>query len=102
MAGKHGGYRPGSGRKPIAEELNTRQLAQAAIIKKFGSIDKGLVWLLETNEPTLVRFAFEHAIGKPVERVAQTDSQGNDKKDDVIDYGKLSAAALKEILNAKK
>ena len=63
-----GGARPGAGRKPVHDEIHARQLAQGAIIKKFGSLEAGLEFLLATGEPTLMKFVYEHAIGKPTEQ----------------------------------
>jgi hypothetical protein len=68
MAAK-GGARPNSGRKPIHDEVKSRDLAIGAIIKKFGSIEEGLIFLLDSNEPQLQKFVFEHAIGKPKENI---------------------------------
>jgi hypothetical protein len=62
----------GPGRKPLSVEMNARQLCLSAIEKKFGSIEKGIIYLLETEEPALVKFAFEHAIGKPIDQVQAT------------------------------
>lgn len=68
MAGK-GGARPGAGRKPKAEEAETRVIATNAIISKFGSKEAAFEWLMGSGEPALVKFAFEHAFGKPVDQV---------------------------------
>lgn len=59
-----GGARPGAGRKSIAEEFRTADLARKAIIEKYGSLEAGLVDLLK-GDPVLKRFVFEHALGKP-------------------------------------
>lgn len=72
-----GGSRPNSGRKSLAIELNTAQLAREALISKFGSLNDALKALWETKEPTLMKFVAEHAFGKPVEKTAQTDTEGN-------------------------
>ncbi len=69
MAGKNGGARPGAGRKPKADEEKVRVLATNAIIAKFGSIEKGMVNLIESGEPALVKFVWEHAVGKPREKM---------------------------------
>lgn len=63
-----GGARAGAGRKPVHDEIHARDLSVAAIIRKFGSLEDGLVSLLESNEPSLIKFVFEHAIGKPREK----------------------------------
>jgi len=68
MAGK-GGARPGSGRKPLAEELKTADLARKSLIDKFGGLNEALIALLEMNEPVLIKFVFEHAFGKPTEKI---------------------------------
>ena len=66
---KNGGARPGAGRKPIAEEMKTRELARAAITAKHGSIEQGLKSLLDSKEPSLIKFVYEHAVGKPTENI---------------------------------
>ena len=69
-----GGVRANSGRKSAAEEFGTRSIAQAAIIKKYGSLEDGVIALLKSDEPVLQRWVFEHALGKPVETV-QVDGE---------------------------
>ena len=68
MAGA-GGVRPGAGRKRKAEEAETQAIACKAIIKKFGGEEQAFMWLIETKEPTLIKFAFEHAFGKATEKI---------------------------------
>lgn len=68
MAGT-GGYRPGSGRKPLHEEVRTRNLCIAAIEQVYGTVQDGLVALIKSGEPTLIKFVYEHALGKPKEQV---------------------------------
>lgn len=72
-----GGKRDGAGRKSLAEEFNSRELAVNALKNKFGDLTTALQWLLESEQPTLVKFAYEHAFGKPVERIATLDDEGN-------------------------
>ena len=67
-----GGVRPGQGRKSAHEEIMAKDLSQAAIISKFGSLQAGLEFLINTGEPSLLKFVFEHAIGKPVDKVEQS------------------------------
>jgi protoporphyrinogen oxidase len=63
-----GGANRGQGRKPVAEEN--------AIIKKYGSLEKGLQTLLESDRDPLVKFVFEHALGKPVDKIeAKVDGE---------------------------
>lgn len=64
-----GGARPGAGRKPKADEEKIRGLAVAAIEKRHGSLEEGFGKLLETGEPSLIKFVWEHAVGKPREKV---------------------------------
>jgi hypothetical protein len=68
MAGK-GGHRQGAGRKTKAEEDRVRNLAVKSIISKFGSEEAGFKSLLESGEPSLIKFVYEHAFGKPKEKV---------------------------------
>lgn len=64
-----GGARPGSGRKSLALEQQTAEQARKAIIAKYGSIEDGLKLLLGSGEPILIKWVFEHALGKPQETV---------------------------------
>lgn len=64
-----GGKREGSGRKSIATEERTKELCRAAIQGKFGSVEKGLEWLLDSKKESLIKFVYEHALGKPTEKV---------------------------------
>jgi len=58
------------GRKPLIEEIKVRNLCIAAIEEKYGSVQQGLIALLESGEVTLMKFVFEHAIGKPKESIS--------------------------------
>ena len=80
----HGGKRPNAGRKTLTSELSSKELAQSAIIAKFGTINKGLEFMLTTGEPSLIKFVFEHAIGRPIERTVSTDTHGNDLAPQII------------------
>jgi hypothetical protein len=62
-----GGKIEGAGRKTKADEERSRHLAIAAITRQYGSLEKGLMTLLESGESALVKFVFEHALGKPKE-----------------------------------
>ena len=64
-----GGARKGAGRKPVHDEMQAKELCQSAIVAKFGSLDAGVQFLLESGEPALLKFVFEHAIGKPVDKI---------------------------------
>lgn len=73
-----GGARPGAGRKKVHDEIAARDLAVSAIVSKFGSLEKGFVELLNSEEPSLVKFVWEHAVGKPAERVKLGGDGDND------------------------
>lgn len=82
-----GGYRPGSGRKPASEEMKSRELAQKAIIEKYGTIVEGMKKLLETGEPSLVKFVWEHAQGKPTDKIDMTTRVEETRIVDINDDG---------------
>lgn len=64
-----GGARAGAGRKPKVDEIRVQNLARAALIAKYGSEEKAFQHLLESDEPSLKKFVYEHAFGKPREKV---------------------------------
>lgn len=64
-----GGFRENSGRKPRSEELGITKLAVDAIIEYYGSLELGFVSLLKSQDTALIKFVWEHAAGKPRERV---------------------------------
>jgi len=64
-----GGARPGSGRKPKHEEDRVKAKALKAIRDTYGSEDKGFRALLRSQEPSLIKFVWEHAYGKPKETI---------------------------------
>lgn len=64
---EHGGKREGAGRKSKAAEVGSQQLAINAIVKKHGSLENGLQSLLDSGETALIKFVYEHAIGRPTE-----------------------------------
>jgi hypothetical protein len=67
-----GGKRIGAGRKPLSEELKTADLCRTAIINHFGSLEAGLIYMMQSGEPALIKFVFEHAYGKPTDKVEQS------------------------------
>ncbi len=67
MAGR-GGAMPGGGRPKKADEERVRDLSVKAIISHYGSEEKGFKALLNSKEPVLIKFVFEHAYGKPTEK----------------------------------
>jgi len=68
MAGK-GGKRIGAGRKTIAKELATADLARDVLVKKYGGLKEALIALIEMGEPALTKFVFEHAFGKSPDKL---------------------------------
>lgn len=75
MAGT-GGARPGAGRPTKADERRVKDLSIKAIIKCYGSEEKGFMALLKSQEAALIKFVFEHAYGKPKERHELTGEDG--------------------------
>jgi hypothetical protein len=73
------------GRKSAAEEWNTRNLCQQAIESKYGSLSEGCEALLKTGEPVLMRWVFEHALGKPVDKV-QLNGETDNKLEVIVRY----------------
>ena len=71
-----GGARPNSGRKPKIDEDKVVNQSTEAIIAKYGSIEKGFIALLESGEASLIKFVFEHAVGKPKEKMELSGPQG--------------------------
>lgn len=69
MAENRGGPRPGAGRKPLVDEMRIQKMAVSAVEKIYGSVEAGLESLLLSNSDTLRRFAWEHAVGRPREKV---------------------------------
>jgi len=69
-----GGVRAGQGRPKKAEELKIVNTATNAIIARYGSLEAGFEALLKTGEPSLIKWVFEHAAGKPQERIDITSN----------------------------
>jgi hypothetical protein len=67
--GARKGENRGQGRKPKADEEKVRNLSISAIKKVFGSEEKGFEALLKSGEATLIKFVYEHAYGKPKEKI---------------------------------
>lgn len=59
---------PGGGRPKKADEQRVRDLSVKAIVAHYGSEEAGFKSLLESKEPVLIKFVFEHAYGKPTEK----------------------------------
>ncbi len=65
----NGGKRIGAGRKSKAQEELVRNLAIKSIVAKHGSEEAGFKALLDSGESSLIKFVYEHAYGKPKEKV---------------------------------
>jgi hypothetical protein len=90
MAGK-GGAIKGAGRKSKAEELKVATQAVSAITTKYGSPEAGFLALLESGEASLIKWVFEHAYGKPQDKVDVTtkgESINTPQEVIVMDYTK--------------
>jgi hypothetical protein len=85
-----GGARTGAGRKSVADEEKTRSKAKAAITEKYGSIEDGLKALLGSGEQSLIKFVFEHALGKPADDIDITTNGKDITSKEIVfrDYGK--------------
>jgi hypothetical protein len=64
----HGGARPGAGRPKKVDEERVRDIALSAIVETHGGEKEAFMWLMNTGEPSLIKFAYEHAFGKPREK----------------------------------
>jgi hypothetical protein len=71
----HGGSRSGAGRKPKADEEKARELAINSIIATHGSLEEGFSFLLGTKDASLIKFVFEHAVGKPKDKIEHSGDQ---------------------------
>lgn len=71
-----GGARPGAGRPTKADEAKVKGLAIQSIIKRYGSEEEGFLALLNSGESSLIKFVYEHAYGKPKERVEHSGDVG--------------------------
>lgn len=67
-----GGAREGAGRKSKAQELQVANQAIEAITEVHGSLKAGFIALLNSKEPALIKWVFEHGAGKPQDKVDLT------------------------------
>lgn len=68
MAGR-GGKRIGAGRKATADELKTQVIAMSALVSKYGTQEEAMRAAVESSNPQLVKFVYEHAFGKPQDKI---------------------------------
>lgn len=57
------------GRMTRHDEEKITTIAVDAIIEKYGSLREGFIALLDSGDPPLMKWVFEHAAGKPKERI---------------------------------
>ena len=55
-------------KKKLSHEEVIQMTSLDAITERYGSLKEGFIALLESKEAPLIRFVFEHAIGKPKEK----------------------------------
>jgi hypothetical protein len=65
-------YLPGA--KPVKsrkrhDENEVINLSLKAIEDKYGGLKEGFIALLDSKEPVLIKWVFEHAFGKPKEKI---------------------------------
>ena len=82
----------GPGRPSKADEQRVRTLSTKAIVQMYGSEEKGFKALLTSGDPSLTKWVFEHAYGKPKERV---DITSDDEK-----IGGVQVEVLRTIASA--
>lgn len=57
------------GRPRKIDEMKINNISIQAITERYGGLKEGFLALLESKEPSLIKFVFEHAAGKPREKV---------------------------------
>ena len=96
MANGHGGYRPGSGRKPKQVEEKAKELMKRALMSLYGSEDSETAKLEFLKEYAQTsrgqQFIAEHLFGKPVEVI-----ENHNIEVDTIDLSKLDNATLEAL-----
>jgi hypothetical protein len=63
------------GRKSKEYEINVQNIALKAIEEYYGSVQAGFIHLLGSDEPALVKFCWEHGVGKPTDRLEMNVEQ---------------------------
>lgn len=57
------------GRPKKVDEMKINNISIQAITERYGGLKEGFLALLESKEPSLIKFVFEHAAGKPKEKM---------------------------------
>ena len=60
---------PPRSKEKTPEEEKVISTAIQAITERYGSLKDGFIALLSSKQPPLIRFVFEHAVGKPKEQL---------------------------------
>ena len=63
------------GRKSKEYEINVQNIALKAIEEYYGSIQAGFIQLLGSDEPALIKFCWEHGVGKPTDMIQMNVEQ---------------------------
>jgi len=63
------------GRKSKEYEINVQNIALKAIEKFYGSLEDGFISLLGSQEPALIKFCWEHGVGKPTDMIQMNVEQ---------------------------
>jgi hypothetical protein len=63
------------GRKSKEYEINVQNIALKAIEEYYGSIQDGFIQLLGSDEPALIKFCWEHGVGKPTDMIQMNVEQ---------------------------
>jgi len=53
----------------------------SALVKKYGSKEEALIALLNSDNPILIKFVYEHGFGKPLDKI---EHSGNLNITDVV------------------
>jgi len=62
-------------KKKLSQEEVVQMTSLEAITERYGSLKEGFIALLESKEAPLIRFVFEHAIGRPKEKASNDNNK---------------------------
>jgi hypothetical protein len=63
------------GRPAKQYEIDVQNIALKAIEEYYGSVQAGFQQLLGSDEPALVKFCWEHGVGKPTDKIQMNVEQ---------------------------
>lgn len=92
-----GGARPGAGRKSRQEELQLLEKLTPLEPAALKALEKGIA----KGEFPFIKMFFEYYVGKPKENI-EVDHSGEVSNNIGLDVSKLSDAAIRELLNARR